>query len=246
MMNCLECRREMLIDPRNETVDLISHINDCRQCRQEREKLLTLENTLENSFNFDVPEGLADRVLEISQYENNADKTQRKSSGLFGGHIWQMAASVVLGVGLAVYLGLNQFSPLNNAYALEVAVINHITDEIQELHGNQDVDEEKIGNIMTAINTKTMKDIGKINYASKCQIRKSAGAHLITNGENGPVTVLVMPGEHIDKDINITSKRFDGAIYSTDYGSLAVVGEKGEQLLPIAKRMLQRIAAASS
>ena len=246
MMNCLECRRELLIDPRNETVDLLTHINSCQQCSQEREKLLALENALESSFSFDVPEGLEDRVLEISQNENKPGKTRRERSGPLGGHIWQMAASVILAIGLVVYLGLNQFSPVNNAYALEVAVINHITDEIQELHGNHDVSEKNLGTIMTAINTKTRDDIGKINYASKCQIRKNAGAHLIANGESGPVTVLVMPGEHIDKDINITSNRFDGAIYSTDYGSLAVVGEKGEQISPIAERMLQSIAPASS
>jgi len=246
MMNCLECRRELLIDPRNETVDLISHINSCRQCSQEREKLLTLENTLESSFNFEVPEGLEDRVLEISQDENKPGKIRSERSGPFGGRIWQMAASIILGVGLVVYLGLNQFSPVNNAYALEAAVINHITDEIHQLHGSHDVSEKKFGNIMTAINTRTRDDIGKLNYASKCQIRKNAGAHLITNGESGPVTILVMPGEHIDKDINITSSRFDGAIYSTDYGSLAVVGEKGEQISPIAEKMLQNIVPASS
>jgi hypothetical protein len=54
-----------------------------------------------------------------------------------------------------------------------------------------------------------------------------------------------MPGEHIDKEIKITSSRFDGAIYSTAYGSLAIVGEKGEYIPPIAEKMLQNIVPAS-
>lgn len=78
-------------------------------------------------------------------------------------------------------------------------------------------------------------------YAEKMPDPQNVGAHLITNGESGPVTVLVMPGEHIDKNINITSSRFSGAIYSTAYGSLAVVGEKGEKISPIANKMLQNI-----
>lgn len=241
-MNCLECRRQLLINPRNETADLISHINNCQPCSHEREQLLALENALESSLNIDAPEGLEERVLEIGRDEN---KSRNGRSGTFGGRVWQMAASIILGIGLVVYLGLNQFSPLNNAYALEVTVINHITDELQYLHGSHDISEENLGNIMTAINTRAMSNIGKLNYASKCQIRKNAGAHLITNGKSGPVTVLVMPGEHIDREINIRSSRFDGAIYSTAYGSLAIVGEKGEHIPPIAEKMLQNIVPAS-
>ncbi|MEA1889788.1 MAG: DUF3379 family protein, partial [Pseudomonadota bacterium] len=208
----------------------------------EQEQLLALEHALESSFDMAVPEGFEDRLLAISRNEKESGKGR---SGPFAGRIWQMAASIMLVIGLVVYLGLNQYSPLNNAYALEVTVINHITDELNQLHGSHDVSHNKLSKIMAAINTQTRGDIGKLNYASKCQIRKNAGAHLIVNGESGPVTVLVMPGEYIDRDINIRSGRFDGAIYPTGYGSLAVVGEKGEYIPPIAEKMLQGIVATS-
>lgn len=242
-MNCLDCRRELLIDPRNESADLITHIKHCKPCRHEREQLLALENTLESSLDYSVPEGLEDRILEISRDENQTGKAR---SGPFGGHVWQMAAGVMLGIGLAVYLGLNQYYPLNNASALEVTVLNHITDELNHLHETHDISQQQLGSVMTAINTHATEDIGKLNYAGKCQIRKNAGAHLIVNGEKGPVTVLVMPGEHIGKNMNIESARFDGTIYPTAYGSLAVVGEKGEHIPTIAERMLESILPASS
>ena len=242
-MNCLECRRELMIDPRNETVDLITHVNICPACSKEREKLLALEHALESSLNVNVPAGLESRVLEISRDENF---TVKSSSSPFGGHVWQMAAGLFLAIGLVVYLGFNQHYPINNAHALEVAVLNHIADERHQLHGSNEINQDTYGNIMTAISTQTTGDIGQVNFASKCQIRKNAGAHLITSGEKGPVTVLVMPGEHIDKNVKISSSRFDGTIYSTVYGSLAVVGEKGEHILPIADRMLQHIVPANS
>ena len=242
-MNCLECRRELMIDPRNETVDLVTHVNICPACSKEREKLLALEDALESSLNVNVPAGLESRVLESIRDENYTNKSR---SGPFGGHVWQMAACLFLAIGLVVYLGLNQYNPIRNAHALEVAVLNHITDESHQLHGSNDINQDAYGNIMTAINTQTTGDIGKVNFASKCQIRKNAGAHLITSGEKGPVTVLVMPGEHIDSNVKISSSRFDGTIYSTVYGSLAVVGEKGEHILPIADRMLQHIVPANS
>lgn len=242
-MNCLDCRRELLIDPRIESAELISHINHCKSCRHERNKLLVLENKLEDSLNYPVPEGLEDRILEISRDEITTEKNR---SGPFGGHVWQMAAGVMLGIGLAVYLGINQYYPLNNADALEATVLNHITDELNHLHETHDISQQQLGNIMTAINIRVTEDIGKLNYAGKCQIRKNEGAHLIVNGENGPVTVLVMPGEHVEKNLEVTSARFDGRIYPTDYGSIAVVGEKGEHIPSVAKKILDSVLPASS
>ena len=102
-MNCLECRRELLIDPRNDTVDLIAHVNICPACSKEREKLLALEDALESSMKVNVPEGLANRVLEISRDENNKSR-----SGSFGGHVWQMAAGLFLALGLVVQAGVIQ------------------------------------------------------------------------------------------------------------------------------------------
>jgi len=237
-MNCLECRRELLVDPRNEAVDLISHINHCQPCSNERAQLLALENTLENSFDYNVPAGLENRVLNACSEESNSKPSRSRR---FTGHAWQMAAGIVLAIGLVVYLGINQHYPMNNAYALEVTVLNHINDELHQLHTSEDISGDKLVNIMTAINTQANKDIGSIKYARNCQIRKNIGAHLVTSGEIGPVTILVMPGEHIDKNVHITTGRFEGAIYSTDYGSLAVVGEKGEHIPPIANKMLQGI-----
>ena len=132
-MNCLECRRELLIDPRNDTVDLIAHVNICPACSKEREKLLALEDALESSMKVNIPEGLANRVLEISRDEHYTNKS---SSSPFGGHVWQMAAGLFLAIGLVVYLGLNQYYPIRNAHALEVAVLNHIADERHQLHGS--------------------------------------------------------------------------------------------------------------
>lgn len=245
-MNCLECRRELLIDPRNDAADLITHVSSCKPCSQEREQLLSLESALESSFQYDVPAGLADRVLEINHDESKSTTARSDHyGGPFGGHIWQIAAGIFLVIGLVVYLGISQSYPLNNAYALEAAVINHVTDELHQLHGSDEVSGKKLNDVMAAVNTKAIDDIGNINYARKCQIRKNTGAHLITHGKSGPVTVLVMPGEHIEKDINITSSRFNGGIYSTAYGSLAVVGEKGEKISPIANKMLQSIRPAT-
>lgn len=143
-MNCLECRRELMIDPRNETVDLVTHVNICPVCSKEREKLLALEDALESCLNVNVPAGLENRVLEISGDENN---TNKPGIGSFGGHVWQMAAGLFLAIGLVVYLGINQYYPIGNAHALEVAVLNHIVDERHQLHGSNEINQDTYGKV---------------------------------------------------------------------------------------------------
>ena len=242
-MNCLDCRRELLVDPRSDSPDLTRHISHCKSCRQEQQRLLALDDALDAALAYPVPDGLADRIIDISRDEINTGRNRKKP---FSNRVWQIAAGAMLGIGLATYLGLHQDNPLNTADALETTVLNHITDEINHLYETHDISAEKLDNIMTAINTQAGDGIGKLNYAGKCQIRKNTGAHLIVNGDRGPVTVLVMPGEHIEKNMGIKSDRFDGMIYPTGYGSIAVVGEKHEHIPVIAERMLANISPASS
>ena len=242
-MNCLDCRRELLVDPRSESAELTTHIKHCNTCRQEQQRLLDLDDALDKALAYPVPGGLADRIIDTTRDE--ADN-QSASKQVRSGRIWQMAAGIMLGIGLAMYLGLHHYNPLNTAGALDTTVLNHITDEINHLYETHDISNEKLDTIMTAINTRASDGIGKLNYAGKCQIRKNVGAHLIVNGEKGPVTVLVMPGEHIDGNMDVKSERFDGMIYPTGYGSIAVVGEKDEQIPVIAERMLSSITPANS
>jgi len=54
--------------------------------------------------------------------------------------------------------------------------------------------------------------------------------HMVLQGENGSVTVLLMPGEQIDTRNPVDNGRFSGVIAPTRYCSMAIVGEDGEDL----------------
>ena len=69
---------------------------------------------------------------------------------------------------------------------------------------------------------------------------RSRGPRVVP-GRQGPVTVLIMPGEHRMKREQVSSFRFSGVIVPTDYGSMAVVGERLESVEHIVDKMKQAI-----
>lgn len=68
-------------------------------------------------------------------------------------------------------------------------------------------------------------------------MRKRNGVHLVLSGEQGPITAFFMPGEHVEETIPVKSERFQGTITPTGWGSVAVVGEHGENLQDMTARL---------
>lgn len=71
---------------------------------------------------------------------------------------------------------------------------------------------------------------------------RNDAAHLVLSDSKGPVIVLLIPKEFVSKRVTIESKKLEGMILPTCNGSMAVVGQHGEQLLQIAQKMRQAVS----
>ena len=65
--------------------------------------------------------------------------------------------------------------------------------------------------------------------------------HMVVPGQQGPITVLIMPGEYLMQAQQVRSPRFFGVIVPTVYGSMAVVGEKLEPVEEVVEKMQRAI-----
>lgn len=73
-----------------------------------------------------------------------------------------------------------------------------------------------------------------VRYARLCPFRGETVAHLVVQGANGPVTVLLLPHERVDHVVQVDEDGFVGTIAPLDIGgSIAVVGQPGESLAEI-------------
>ncbi len=85
------------------------------------------------------------------------------------------------------------------------------------------------------------RDLGLITYAMSCKINGREVPHLVIQGEKGPVTILLMPEEMVDMPVRLEGKSIEGVILPVGNGSIAIIGERGEQIDELKTRVTETV-----
>lgn len=228
-MNCLEFRRQLLTDPFSKDEAVLTHEDQCTECAGFARNLRAQEVRM-RSLLLDVapPEGLAERVKLATRSEQGASTRRR--------WWYSAAATVLLTIGVSM-VSLMTSSLERGNVALAQSVLNHIEDESAHLREAHPVSDGRLKWVFRRFGAQLVADIGQVNFAAECLMRKKNGVHLVLPGKVGPITVFFMPGEIQDAIMPVKSERFDGQIVPTDWGSIAVVGEHGEPLQQLGERL---------
>jgi hypothetical protein len=83
--------------------------------------------------------------------------------------------------------------------------------------------------------------IGLVSYAQSCIINGKTIPHLVVQGKNGPVTILLMPEEMVSMPVPVHGESIDGIILPLGDGSVAIVGERGFDLEDIKERVTNSV-----
>jgi hypothetical protein len=70
----------------------------------------------------------------------------------------------------------------------------------------------------------------KVTFAKDCWVAKQMAFHMIMQGKNGAVTVMMIPGKDQHDEFNISDAQYSGLVTPTDGGYLVVVGNKQEPI----------------
>ena len=81
-----------------------------------------------------------------------------------------------------------------------------------------------------------------ITYAQPCVINGNKVPHLVFQGEYGPVTILLMPEEEVSEATPLDGASVKGVILPVGKGSIAIIGDREEQLEPIQKNVVNSVA----
>jgi hypothetical protein len=191
-----------------------------RFCRQLDRKIRGVANDI------DPPAGLNERIRERVA----ADK--RRSSR----NRWAAPLALAATVGIVALLGVLFWVPSGLEPIADV-VLDHINLERHHLSDHDDVPPERLSRLLADYGATLHGDLGMVSFASACPMRKQKGAHLVVQGERGPITVLVMPGERVDARQVIEDTRFTGVILPMTAGAAAIVAEHGEPLGTFERRL---------
>jgi len=228
-VNCLDFRRLLLQDPFRNDADLLEHEAQCAQCatfaREQRAQETRLRAMLGE---ITPPPELAENIRLAVKLDRRGRSRRR---------VWYAtAASVLLIVG-ATMLSLVTETWERGNMALAQSVLNHIDDEAHHLREAGPVTGQRVKFVFARFGARLNGDIGQVNFAAECLMRKRNGVHLVLPGVQGPITAFFMPGEHTERVLPVSSERFAGHVVPTAWGSIAVVGEHGEPLEGLAQKL---------
>ncbi len=221
-MNCLEFRRRCLAEPGHRGHEFLQHENECEECTRFATEMKEFDSRLSDALRIDVPAGLEGRI-------------KRRHQGLKpsrpGPHILSLAASILVAVGITIGVLYVAVQP----QPLQAAVRDHIEKEWESVVKNDEMDAEATAAVLSNIGGMTRDDEGKIKYASLCDFSDYGSVHLVVEGQKGPVLVLLMKEKHVAKANFMAMSmpgggRLEGMLTLTSNGSMAIVGQEGEEL----------------
>ncbi|QUJ66665.1 DUF3379 domain-containing protein [Photobacterium sp. GJ3] len=228
-MDDLEFRRRILADPKDRSLAMCAAKNSSVTNRKLHNELQQLDSKLAAVMKVDVPEDLADRILfRQSGQGYQAEKKVRRHLAI--------AASVAFFGGLLLGKFIPDAIPGSSPDIGQIA-LTHIYNEAPFV--NQ-IDE---GVSLTQVNAK-LKPFGPtlstlpshVYYLNHCGFNGGDALHMVLHGQHGKITVFVVP----QPSKNMTSfedNNMNGVVMPSHDASLIVVGNKGENIMPIAEKL---------
>lgn len=210
-------------------------VDDTNMNNEESDKAFELK--IRSALEIEVPELVMPELPAIEADNVVALPQRRRVPKPLG---FALAATVLL----AAFIGF-RFSSDDAASneALAAEVLAHVTHEPMSLIvTDQAVADEKLHDVVPA-NIATMdRRTSLITFAETCPINGKNVPHLVIQGERGPITILLMPNEHISEAITLNNRDSHGVILPVGDGSIAIVGARDEKLEDVRKQVLQSVA----
>ena len=237
-MNCEEYIEAITADPSESFAGGAGHVAGCESCAALKAAIRALDDRILQALTISVPEL---KIPDLAPVEDD------NVIGLPLLHKSRLTTPAWIGIAasfaLAAIIGI-RFSGNDPSHDLSLAseILAHLDHEPNALAvTNVAVSEDKLSSVVTP-SIGTMKaDVGLITYAESCIINGRTIPHLVIQGEQGPVTLLLMPEEMIDGAMSLDGDSINGVILPFGSGSIAIIGERGERLDEIEQRVINSV-----
>lgn len=153
-----------------------------------------------------------------------------------------VAAAAALVLAAAAWIGLRIQAP-TEADSLGAELVAHIQHEPQSLVVTaESAPPGRIDAVLQRAGATLRRPVGLVSYATLCPFRGRMVAHFVVQGERSPVTVMLLPDEHLAKATPVREGDFVGTIVPIrGGGSVAIVGQPDEDVEQIRDRVVEAI-----
>ncbi len=221
-MNCDEYQRTKMSDPDFEDADVKAHEQSCRICQEFTAELVVLDTSLIDAMQVPVPASLHDHL-------EDTPLVKRKQGMMTIGYA-AMASLLTL---FAIYF----FTTVQSPPPLSNVLLTHIEKEPFALTTVMDYQPADVKATFASVGVDANQPIEDVRFIKRCFIKGELVAHMVIEGEKGPVTVFVMPNVKARNVMDFKGEQLQGKLVpiSTKH-SMAVIGYLGEPLQAILER----------
>ena len=232
-MNCEEYREAIAADPAFEGGD--SHVAGCGDCQAFQREMLALNVKIAKAMQLNVP---VLKMPELPEVDTGNVATLPVRKRWLKPMLFAVAATVVL----AASISLRVSGVFQSYGSLAEEVLAHMDHEPGALRvTDEPVSDRRLARAVPAKLAIFDRDASLITYAQSCTINGKDVPHLVIQGEHGPVTILLMPEEKIAEAMPIDGNNVKGVILPVGDGSIAIVGDREEQLESIQKNVVTSV-----
>ncbi|GKT12555.1 MAG: hypothetical protein ISEC1_P1533 [Thiomicrorhabdus sp.] len=90
--------------------------------------------------------------------------------------------------------------------------------------------EQELQNLFAAVGASIEQPMSNISYAGECVVNGQKGLHIVMQQNGEPVTVIIMPGQHIAAIEAFETRGYQGELLPVKGGVVAVVANNLEQV----------------
>ena len=226
-MNCEDYIEAIAADPYGTIEGGAEHVASCASCATFLADMQAMDNTIVKALAISVPEMKLPELPSVGEDDNVVSIAARQKPG-FSMPTWVgLAAGVVLAAVVTF-----QYMPDATISEQDLAgqILAHMDHEPWAMVAtNVAVSEDRVDRVFSQSGGTMEAEIGLVSYASSCIINGRQIPHLVIQGKNGPVTLLLMPEEMVSSPISIDGEGVQGVILpfgEGGSGSIALIGER--------------------
>jgi hypothetical protein len=217
-MDELEFRRILYADPNCTDKEVLAAIAGDPKKQEFCKELKQLEKKMQQAAQIEIPDDLIHKLMLRQSMESHKSNRVRNRIQL------AMAASIAFVVGISFTMWQQ-----NNLLDLSKQAIAHVHYEGgYALDAQENISLQQVNAKLAKFGGEFSEDIGRVYYANFCDFENVRSLHMVVEGENGKVSVFVVP--HNDDYLvegSSSDKKYTSQAIDLQRASIIVVGEEG-------------------
>jgi hypothetical protein len=230
-MNHNEARLLIGAEPHAATTpELAEHLTTCAECAQFQREMIMLDGNIRRALEHGPM--TAAPVASVTRISTARAARQAKPLSSWSGWAWAACAAV------ASVLVIWALRPSDT---LAHDLVAHVEFESDSWSSDHPIPATRTNDILAKAGVALDMSSDKVVYARNCLFRGHVVPHLVVTTSRGPVTVLLLPHEHVTQRTTFHEDGMTGVITPAPHGSVAILALGSESVDAAAREIQQSV-----